>query len=402
MYADLSSQPNDQLSCIFKFLDAATLLRCKRVCQRFNTFATRHLPAACDAVDKAYVQACCGYLDIGIPKKIQDYAVTGLTQILLSRSESTDENIKMVADRCGKLLTSFSFAFSNLVSFDTVKYLVQKCPNLNHFGFDNYLLELNNLMFGAKRMSSTMIEYLADHCRLTSFAYTDYLGVILPLEAISKLTQLTRLALQADGTAGMYGDFRGLFNSCTQITELNTKGNAIPHTIKELLHVYCPRLKKINITNGSFYSERAVWGLTQCTYLTDLTICNCYGYFKSYTDIIAQNLPNLAVLNIDWNFTDRQLIMLAERHPYLTELLTLSGTFGNAGIAALADKCPRLTKLHIRSCEHVTPDAARVLLERCTQLTDLAIDRLAEPDENMLVELAARYPNCRMQFIRKG
>ncbi|XP_044269488.1 F-box/LRR-repeat protein 7 [Tribolium madens] len=328
---------------IFSFLSSIDLSICAMVCRRFNILAWvpslwRIIRLEGDHVrgDRAIrgiLRQLCGQMDTC--PNIERIHVTFGAKI-------SDKSLLMLARRCPELthLQLIGCTVTNNALFE----LVTRCANLQHLD-----------VTGCVKISCISINPGPDSSRRLQVQYLD-------------LTDCS--GLQDSG-------LRVIVHNCPQLTHLYLR-RCVQITDAGLKFVpsFCTDLKELSVSDCVNITDFGLYELGKLgPVLRYLSVAKCHQVSDAGLKVIARRCYKLRYLNARGceAVSDDAIIFLARSCTRLCALDIGKCDVSDAGLRALAESCPNLKKLSLRSCDLVTDRGVQCVAYFCRGLQQLNI-----------------------------
>ncbi|RZB94392.1 F-box-like domain containing protein [Asbolus verrucosus] len=329
---------------IFTFLSSIDLSVCAMVCRRFNVLAwTPSLwriirlegdNVRADRAIRGILRQLCGQTD-ACPNIERIHVTYG--------AKLTDKSLLMLARRCPEL-THLQIQGCAAITNNALFEMASRCNNLQHLD-----------VTGCVKISCISINPGPDSSRRLQLQYLDFTDCS---------------ALQDSG-------LRVIVHNCPQLTHLYLR-RCVQITDAGLKFVpsFCTDLKELSVSDCINITDFGLYELGKLgPVLRYLSVAKCHQVSDAGLKVIARRCYKLRYLNARGceAVSDDAIIFLARSCTRLCALDIGKCDVSDAGLRALAESCPNLKKLSLRSCDLVTDRGVQCVAYYCRGLQQLNI-----------------------------
>eukprot|EP00672_Neobodo_designis_P011865 CAMPEP_0174881574 /NCGR_PEP_ID=MMETSP1114-20130205/84330_1 /TAXON_ID=312471 /ORGANISM="Neobodo designis, Strain CCAP 1951/1" /LENGTH=755 /DNA_ID=CAMNT_0016116971 /DNA_START=50 /DNA_END=2317 /DNA_ORIENTATION=+ len=255
---------------------------------------------------------------------------------------------------------------------------------ISAFAVHHQQLEHLNVAGALGSASSDCVDGIATHCKRLQFLDVSYShGVIAPdaLAAVGECcAQLQHLHVAFTGNTMTAASVASIAKNCPQLRTLDLSQNARkPLEILTAISEVCSNLTSINLTR------------------------TCFGPIDAQLAGIAKRCPRLQRMDLrSCELSNVGLTAIADNCHRLLELDLghIGGKPTSAGLEAIAERCPTLQRLEVRSCEAATDASIAAIGRHCPSLRELDVSENSGrvTDEGVLC-VARNCPRLRVLHV---
>jgi hypothetical protein len=191
---------------------------------------------------------------------------------------------------------------------------------------------------------------------------------------------------------------------CRQLVRLEVAGSGVTDDALMAVGQHCSALQTLNLKACMGWTDRGLRALlAECRALTKLS----FAYTSLDDDamlVIAERCPKLRVLIVDecGAVSDAGVRAVAARCPGLVELSAVHCALTDVAIADIARHCPLLETLRIESCDFITDVGIEALGRHCTKLRCLELAGCVKLTDRGMANLVGRCPELRILDVSRS